>query len=392
MSIKSELASIKNKRVLLRVDYNVPMSGRKILDDFKIRQSLPTIRLLLRQNNTLIMITHLGRPSGRYKKDLSVKPLVRYLNRLLSGDKVKFIDHKINNRLSREICENKKPITFLENIRFNKGEKENSKKFVEFLASLADVYVNEAFAGSHREHASNVGVARILPSYLGLNFQNEIDNLGMALKPPRPGVAIIGGAKIESKFSVIKKLLGRYDYILTGGGAANTFLKARGYDIGDSICGDEKMIIEATKLLKTKKIILPNEVIVADVKTKRKTRRVFLPDLSDKLICHEGEQILDIGPRATRQYIEVLKKTKFAIWSGPLGLVDLPRFRKGSLQIAKAMATQKTLKKIAGGGETVFTLRKAGALRKFNFVSTGGGAMLYFLEGRAMPGIEILKK
>lgn len=382
---------IHGRKVLMRVDFNVPVIKGKVGDNFKMERAHPTIKYLLKQKCQVILVSHLGRPEGRRVKALTLKPVFNQLRMDLPSVSMKFIDDKLNDRINEKIKKSRAQVILLENIRYEKGEDKNDKKLGELLGGLAEIYVNEAFAACHRALASNVAVAKYLPSFAGLNLENEYKYLTRALKPKKPAVALIGGAKIKTKAAVINNFSKLYNKILLGGGLANTFIYAKGYEIGDSLC-DYDQIRKARILLKSKKVVLPVDVVVSDKKTRRKIRVVKIA--KEKKLCNQDEQILDIGPETIKLFAVEIKKAQTIIWNGPMGLLENKSFRHGTLALAKIMAARSSGRAlgICGGGETLYavTLSKMG--RYYDFVSTGGGAMLQFLEGKNLPGLKAIIK
>lgn len=384
---KKELAA---KTVFLRLDLNVLIKAGKVQEDFRLRQSLPMINYLLARKCKIIIGSHLGRPPGRQIKALSLAPVAKRLKELLPKVKIKFIDKNIEDKkVVNKIDFSRVDIIFLENLRFYYCEQSSDCFFTKVLAGLAEIYINEAFGVCHRKTASTVGITKYLPSYAGLNLAKEVDFLQKALYPKKPAIAIIGGVKIESKFGTIKNLLNKYNKILVGGGIANLFLQAAGYEIGASII--DRNYLKKAKQLISDKIVLPIDFVIADKKTKTKIRYHKLK--WGKQICRADEMILDIGPKTVVKFFNTLKHAKTIVWAGPVGMVDEPDFAKGTINLAKSIAklTSRHCLTIAGGGETIFALNLAKAIDKYSFVSTGGGAMLEFLEGKNLPGLEALK-
>jgi 3-phosphoglycerate kinase len=388
--IKS-LRQVKNltgKRALLRVDYNVPIekdSGAagtaRIKDDYKVVAGLPTIRFLLRHKCKVIIITHLGRPL-KNQKYFSVKPIADRLSELL-GKKVKFVDDCAGLKAGTEVSKMRRgEILMLENLRFSYDEENNDLGFAKKLAKLADIYVNDAFAASHRAHASVSAIKNYLPSYAGLLLENEIVNLNKILRPQSPLIAIIGGAKMETKTPLIKKLLKKSSRILIGGALANNFLAAHKIEVGKSLC-DKKSIALAKQFL-NKKIILPIDVIVGTKKDGRGEAKV-----KNVYQVKKNEIILDIGPETIKLYSRFIKKAKTIIWNGPMGMYESEHFKYGTLSIARAVASRSSGAAfgVVGGGETIEALKMTKMLNYVDWVSTGGGAMLAYLSGGKMPGL-----
>ncbi|NQU77109.1 phosphoglycerate kinase, partial [Candidatus Falkowbacteria bacterium] len=403
-----EIKTLKNKRVLLRCDFNVPLrvsrranAKPKVMDPAKIESALPTIQLLQKQGAIIIITSHLGRPnshingrgglpSAQVKKELSLFPIADYLSKRLR-EEIIFVDNALDVSFAKH-SKNLKPgqIVLLENIRFHPGEEKNSPTFSKKLASLADIYINEAFGVDHRDHASLTGITKFLPSYAGLNLEHEASVLGDVLKKPdHPALAIIGGSKIPTKLQVVENLARKFNLVVVGGAVANNFLKAIGYEVGKSVV-DKKYLKQALKLLnhKTlgKKIIIPYDVRVATgIESPRKSTWRQIDQVK------KDEYILDVGPRTARLYSKLAHHAKLVVWSGPLGLYENKHFNRGTYRLARALARSRATS-IVGGGETINVLKRLRLIRKVDFVSTGGGAMLEFLAGNELPGLEILSK
>jgi len=347
--------NFKGKRVLLRVDFNVLLKNGKVGEDFRIKKTLPTIKLLQNKGAKIIILSHFGE-----NKD-SLRPVANYLKKRLKN--FRFIPTIFGKALEKTVSQMKNgDILMLENLRINPDEEENDDDFAKKLASLGDFYINEAFSVSHRQHASIVGIPKYLPSFAGLLFEEEIENLSRAFKPKHPFLVILGGVKFESKLGVLERFLKIADKIFIGGALANNFFKLKGIDIDKSVY-DEKVSIK--KYLNNSKIVLPSDV--------RK----------------EDGVILDIGPKSIKELSRLIKKAKFILWNGPLGNFEEKKFAAGTLGIARLIARSRAVS-IVGGGETIAAATKAGAVKKFSFVSTGGGAMLQFLAKGTLPGIEAL--
>ncbi len=384
---------IKNKRVLLRVDFNVTLNpDHTIADDFRIRQSLSTIKFLLKNNNQIILVSHLDRPKNRDKK-YSLKPVIKDLQKYLSNTPIELIDDFLKDNSWSENQEPKK-IFFLENIRFYKGEEQNNLKFAKKLASLADVFVNDAFGVSHRVNASIVGVTKYLPSYGGLLLKKEIKMISKATqKIKRPFIAIIGGAKISTKIALIDKLMDIADSILIGGGLANTFLCAQENKIGNSFCEYERVqtarrfLFQAAQ--KNTAIVLPEDVVVGDRNNRENGGTVLkIEDIKD----NETGAILDIGSETKAKFGAIIAKAKTIIWNGPVGYVENPSFKRGTDFIYYAITQNPEAISIVGGGDTLAAISKKEYLDKITHISTGGGAMLEFIEKGTLPGIKALEK
>ena len=376
----------RSKRVLVRVDFNVPLKDGKITDDTRIRAALPTINYLIENGAALILCSHLGRPKGKPDPKLSLKPVAEHLSKLIKA-KVYFADDCIGKN-TVNMAKNLKPgqVLVLENTRFHAGEKANDPVFAKELASLAEVFVNDAFGTAHRAHASNVGVAKFLPAYAGFLMEKEIKYLGQAIEnPKKPFIAILGGAKVSGKIGVIKHLLKKADQILIGGGMANTFFKAQGYLMGDSLVEDDVLGL-ANEILKEggNKIRLPIDVVIADS---------FSADANHKTInmksIPDGWQILDIGPETVSRYETSIENAKTVVWNGPMGVFEFPAFAKGTFSLAQAVAKCDG-NTIIGGGDSVAAIKQSGLADKITHISTGGGASLEMLEGKMLPGMAAL--
>ncbi|OGK25760.1 phosphoglycerate kinase [Candidatus Roizmanbacteria bacterium RIFCSPHIGHO2_02_FULL_38_11] len=384
--------NISNKRVLLRADFDVSLNPNyTIADDARIRNNLPTIKYLLKKKNKLICVAKLDRPKGRDAK-LSLKVVVNRLHQYLPGYKIKLIDDFLSKEKTTFENQNEKEILVMENIRFYPEEKQNDAAFAKKLAKLADVYVNDAFAMCHRSEASVTGVPKYLPSYGGLLLKKEIETISKAIKKPKkPFVAIIGGAKIETKINLIGKLTELANYVLVGGGLANTFLCAHGYEIGKSYCEYEK-VAKARRLLflaaqTHTAIVLPSDVVIGDPNNSENGGKVVKVDQIPK-----GAVALDIGPETKAKFGSIIAKAKTIIWNGPIGYFENPAFRRGTDFIYYAIAGNKEAVSIVGGGDTLSAISNEEHLGRITHVSTGGGAMLEFIEKGTLPGIEALKK
>lgn len=386
------IRDLNGKRVLLRVDFNVPLKGKKIADDRKIVEALPTIKYLLQKGAKVILMSHLGRPKGR-DNALRLDPVAKLLQKLLKK-KIKKLDDCIGEKVEAAI-DKMQPgeIVLLENVRFHAGEELCEKHFVKALTRLGDIFVNDAFGASHRKHASIVGIAKNLPAYAGLLLEKEIQALTPLLhKPAHPLTLIMGGAKIADKIGIIKNFFHQADSILVGGGLANTFLKAAGYDIGQSFHEPDKLELAREIMLLAEKyhekFYLPQDAVVAD-EIKEKARALDIP-LED---VEADMKILDIGSFTRLKYLRVIEKSKTIIWNGPVGLFEFKPFSNGTRTIALGIAQRKgKAKTYLGGGDTLAALEAFKIpSSKFTHVSTGGGAMLEFLEGKKLPGITALQ-
>lgn len=387
----SQLKNSKGKRVLLRVDFNVPIDRRGVTDDTRIRETLPTINYLLKKGARVVVITHLGRPEGKVVEALKLTAVAKALKKLLKKN-VKKLDACVGPKVEAAVKKMKNgEIVLLENIRFQPEEEKNTAAFSRKLALLGDIFVNDAFAACHRAHSSVFGVAKLLPSYAGFLVEHEIKNLSPVLaKPARPVTLIVGGAKIDTKLGLIKEFLSKASAIIIGGALANTFLAAEGFDVGASLYEKQKLDLAREILLAAEKkkvnIILPKDVIVADSATQY-SRTVDIPveDVEGSM------KILDIGHATRAQWMAEIARSRTVIWNGPAGLYEFTPFSGGTRAIAKALSQLKKVKSYVGGGDTLDALSRLGISRKkFTFVSTGGGAMLEFLEGKKLPGIQAL--
>ncbi len=383
MQIKSvsNLKNLKNVRVLVRVDFNVPIKKGKVLDDFKIVQSIPTIKYLLRKGARVILVSHLGRPVGTDRK-LSLRPLVKTLQKLL-GIEVCFTHWSKFD--TNKFCR----VTLLENIRFDKGEEANDIKFAKALSGLADLFVLDGFAVAHRDSASVSGLTKYLPAYAGLLLTQEISGLIKIIsKPHKPLVVVLGGAKMETKIPVLKNLLAKADHVLVGGGIVNTYLWGKGYKIGDSLI-DKDYKKEALSYGANKKIVLPIDFVVGPANG-RKAKVMSTDELSLAKKCG----IYDIGPRTVRLFSEYIKKANTIVWNGALGRFEQSPYYHGTYAIARIIAARSKGRAfgVCGGGETVEVLQKLKLMDDIDLVSTGGGAMLEFLSGKKLPGIKNIIK
>ncbi|MSP13270.1 MAG: phosphoglycerate kinase [Chloroflexi bacterium] len=379
---------VHNKRVLDRVDFNVPLDEQlQITDDKRIRESLPTIKYLIGQGARLILASHLGRPKGKVNKGMSLKPAADRLAELLAQP-VKMASDCVGPEVE-QMAKGLKAgeVLLLENLRFHPEEEENNPEFARQLASLADIYVNDAFGSAHRAHASTEGVAHYLPAVAGFLMEKELNILGNALNNPQhPFIAILGGAKISDKIGVIRNLLNKADTILIGGGMANTFLKAKGLEIGDSLV-EAEALPTAQELLSSgsHKLVLPFDVVIADAFDAKAQNHVV--QVSQ---VPPGWRILDIGPATIDLFREKLKGARTVVWNGPMGVFEFPPFAKGTNAIAHALADLQNATTIIGGGDSAAAIEQAGLADKVTHVSTGGGASLEFLEGLELPGVITL--
>jgi 3-phosphoglycerate kinase len=386
---------VRGKRVLIRVDLNVPLSkGGKVEDDFRIRSSLPTIRYVLENGGRPILISHLGRPKGKRVPELSLRPVREVLERLLKV-KVHLASDCIGDDAAK-MAEALGPgeVLLLENSRFHAEETSNDAAFAETLARLADVYVNDAFGTAHRAHASTEGVTHyIRPAVAGFLMEKELEFLGKLLADPeRPFLAIIGGAKISGKIEVLKNLMDKVDALIIGGGIANTFLKADGYDIGGSLCEDESLPVarEIMDLARTKGVafLLPDDFIVAaEVASGSNAGR-----LSRSQPVPRDRSIVDIGEKTRAKFIDEIRKARTIFWNGPMGVFEIDDFAGGTLELARAVAavTKDGAVSVIGGGDTASAVARAGVRDAVTHISTGGGASLEFVEGKELPGVAAL--
>ena len=393
MKVKS-IKNIKNlagKRVLLRCDFNVPIKNGKILDDYKIIKGFETIEYLLKKKSKVIIVSHLGRPeAGKKDEKYSLLPVAKFLKEKFKKQ-VNLVDDVSGFQAGTAVSKMKNSeIVFLENIRFEKGEKKNSAVLARTMAKLADIYVNDAFAVSHRAHASVSAIKKYLPSYAGLLLEKEISHLKKALKPKQPLILIIGGVKLATKIPLIKKFRKEAHRILLGGALANNFFAAHGYEIGRSLI-DKESVKFAKKIIKKgwdKNIILPIDVRVSNKKSFWDAHNKKLNEIGKK------DYILDIGYETVDFYKKYIKNAATVIWNGPIGMFEEQKFKHGTLDLARSLAinSKKSVFSIVGGGETIKALKMTKTINHINWVSTGGGAMLAFLSGEKMPGIKGLVK
>lgn len=378
---------VQGRRVLVRVDFNVPIKDGVVGDDTRIRAAMPTLEFLLGKGAALILCSHLGRPKGGPEPKYSLRPVSEYLGKLM-GKKVAFAEDCIGPA-AESAAKAMKPgeVLVLENTRFHPEEEKNDEGMARQMAALAEVYVNDAFGSAHRAHASTEGVARFLPAVAGFLMEKEIRYLGQAVAQPKPPfVAILGGAKISDKIGVIRNLLQKADQILIGGGMANTFFKAQGYPVGDSLVEDDALETarELVKLGRSK-LRLPVDVVIADQ---------FDAGAQSKVIpmgpVPDGWRILDIGPETMKAYQKVIGSAGTVVWNGPMGVFEFPAFARGTFEVAKAVAASGAIS-IIGGGESVAAIQQSGLADKITHISTGGGASLEMLEGLVLPGLAALQ-
>jgi phosphoglycerate kinase len=378
---------VKGKRVLVRVDYNVPIKDDKVTDDTRIVAAMPTLEYLLDHGAAVILFSHLGRPKGGPDPKYSLKPVVAHLSGLL-GKPVAFTNDCVGP-IAEAAAKVLKPgeILVLENTRFHPEEEKNDPELAKKMASLADIYVNDAFGSAHRAHASTEGVTHYLPAVAGFLMEKEIQYLGQAIANPKhPFIAILGGAKISDKIGVIRNLLIKADQVLIGGGMANTFFKAQGYQVGDSLY-EEEALDTARQLLQsgTTQLQLPVDVVIGDR---------FDAEAEKKIIAMasvpDGWRILDIGPETVAKFGKTLAGAGTIVWNGPMGVFEFPRFAEGTIGVAKAVAASKAVS-IIGGGDSVAAINQAGLADQITHISTGGGASLEMLEGLDLPGLVALQ-
>ncbi|MEO6224673.1 MAG: phosphoglycerate kinase [Sphingomicrobium sp.] len=389
-------AELTRTKVLVRVDLNVPMDGARVTDDTRLRAALPTLLELADRGAIVLLLSHFGRPKGENRPDMSTAQLVTPLHRL-TGRSVRFIEDCQGPEAARALTTMLPGnIGILENTRFHLGEEQNDPALAEAMAALGDYYVNDAFSASHRAHASTVGITRFLPSFAGRAMQAELKALASALgNPERPVAAVVGGAKVSSKLAVLGHLVGKVDHLIIGGGMANTFLAARGVNVGKSLAerdltGEANAIFDAADAAGCT-IHLPYDVVVA---------KEFAANPPSLRTCnvHEvaaDEMILDVGPAAVEALADVLKNCRTLVWNGPLGAFETPPFDDATVALAKtaaALTKSGSLVSVAGGGDTVAALNHAGVAAEFTFVSTAGGAFLEWMEGRTLPGVAALEQ
>ena len=382
---------VRGKRVLVRVDLNVPFDEKgAIADDTRIRAVLPTIKYLTENKARVILCSHLGRPDGKVVEELKLAPVAEHLSQLLNSH-VEMATDCIGPQVEEAVAKLKKgDILMLENLRFHAGEEKNGPKFAWALAQLADIHVNDAFGTAHRKHASNVGVTDYITSVAGFLIEKEIDMISKALdEPARPFTAIIGGAKISDKIGVIENILGRVDSLIVAGGMGSTFLKALKYDVGESPVEDNKVSLAQQLIEKAAEkgvhLLLPTDVVVAEK---------FAPQAKSKTVqitgVPSGWQVMDIGPRSIALFEAKLRKSKTIVWNGPVGVFEFPKFANGTQAIAHLLSGLDATT-IIGGGSTAEAVEELGLVDNMTHVSTGGGASLRFLEGKNLPGLAVLQ-
>jgi phosphoglycerate kinase len=384
---------VQGKRVLVRVDLNVPMKNGTVTDATRIERAAPTLKELADKGAKVIVLSHFGRPDGKRVPEMSLKPLVESLSKAL-GKPVAFADDCIGPEAESAVKALKAgEVLLLENLRFHKEEEKNDKGFVDQLAALGDIYVNDAFSAAHRAHASTEGVAHRLPALAGRLMQEELEALNKALgHPKRPVVAIVGGAKVSTKLDLLGNLVGKVDKLIIGGGMANTFLLAQGIKVGKSLAEKDsaKTALEILEKAKAAKcdVLLPVDAVVAG-----EFKAGAPHEVVQVHACPDDKMILDVGPKSVAVYEEHVKGCATVVWNGPLGAFELTPFDQGTVALAKTVAdltTQGTLLSVAGGGDTVAALAAAGVEGKFSYVSTAGGAFLEWMEGKTLPGVAAL--
>ena len=392
MMNKKSIADIdvKGKRVIARVDFNVPLDeNRNVTDDKRIKGALPTIKYIIENGGKLILVSHLGRPKNGPEAKYSMKPAADRLSQLLGKEVILASDVIGEDAKTKAANLKEGEILMLENVRFHKEEEKNDPAFAKELASLADIYVNDAFGTAHRAHASTAGLADYLPSACGFLIKKELDIMGKALNnPERPFVAILGGAKVSDKISVIENLLDKVDTLIIGGGMAYTFFKAQGYNVGNSICEMDKLELAESLLKKAKEkgvnLLLPVDTVIG---------KEFKADTEYKVVdsdsIPDGWMGLDIGPKTVEIFSEAIKGAKTVVWNGPMGVFEFENFAVGTKKIAQALA-ESGATSIVGGGDSAAAVEQLGFADKITHISTGGGASLEFLEGKELPGIAVL--
>ncbi|MFC3770555.1 phosphoglycerate kinase [Paenibacillus sp. GCM10012303] len=377
------------KKVFVRVDFNVPLENGQITDDTRIRETLPTIRFLTEQGAKVILASHLGRPKGQVVEEMRLTPVAARLSELLGKPVVK-ADEAIGETVKAQIASlNDGDVLLLENVRFYEGEEKNDPELAKAFAELAELYVNDAFGAAHRAHASTEGIAHHLPAVSGLLMEKELEVLGKALNnPDRPFTAIVGGSKVKDKIGVIEHLLGIADNLLIGGGLSYTFLKAQGYEIGKSLVDNEKLDLALGFLKKAKEkgcnLMLPVDIVIGDDFSNNANTRVV--PINEIPADWEG---FDIGPKTRELYADVIAKSKLVVWNGPMGVFELNPYLNGTKAVAEACAVTQGYT-VIGGGDSAAAAEKFHLADKMDHISTGGGASLEFMEGKALPGVVAL--
>jgi len=388
-----ENIDIQGKKVLVRCDFNVPMDKEgNITDDIRIRAAMPTVEYILNKGGAVILMSHLGRPKGEPNPKYSLDPIAKRISELI-GKEVKFANDDFvvgdsTKKLSAQLKQGE--VLLLQNVRYRKEEEKNDETFSKELASLGEIYVNDAFGTAHRAHSSTAGVAAFLPSAMGYLIEKEVNFIGKALEAPeRPFVAILGGAKVSDKIGVIENLIDKVDALIIGGGMAYTFFKAQGYEVGNSLLEEDKVSLAASLIKKAKEknveLLLPIDTVVA---------KEFASDADHWTVnsssIPEGTMGLDIGENSREVFAQKIKEAKTVIWNGPMGVFEMPAFAKGTKEVAKALANSDAIT-IIGGGDSAAAVEQLGFADKMTHISTGGGASLEFLEGKVLPGIDVLE-
>ena len=388
-------AEVRGKRALVRVDFNTPMEDSRVSDDTRLRAALPTIQDLRDRRARVILLSHFDRPKGKRVPAMSLQPLVEPLSALL-GVPVAFADDCVGPAAEAAVARLKDgEVLLLENLRFHTGEEANDPDFAKALAALGDIYVDDAFSTAHRAHASTEAIAHLLPAYAGRSMQAELEHLEKALESPRrPVMGVVGGAKVSSKLDLLENLVGKLQFLAIGGGMANTFRFAQGYDVGASLCEKDMADTARTILEKAQAkgchILLPTDVVVAEEVKPGAPSRVA--EIGRDI--RPTDRILDVGPNSLAQILDAMSESRTLVWNGPLGVFEVPPFDKGTVAAARhaaALAKSGKLIAVAGGGDTVAALNVAGVAKDFTFVSTAGGAFLEWMEGKTLPGVAALE-